>query len=67
LLRQRNRSEIHKQKEFALNMKIIAKILVIEDDTPVAMMIANLLTRAKCEVVVEQTAEKGMQMAERGG
>jgi len=40
------------------------RILVIEDDTPVAMMIVNLLTRAKCEVVVAQTARKGVQLAE---
>lgn len=41
------------------------KILVIEDDTPVAMMIASLLARAKCEVVVAQTAQTGLQLAEK--
>jgi len=41
------------------------RILVVEDDTPVSMMIVNLLTRAKCEVVVAQTAKKGMQLAEK--
>jgi DNA-binding response OmpR family regulator len=30
------------------------------------MMIAHLLTRAKCDVVVAQTAEKGVQLAEKG-
>ena len=47
-------------------MKSKVRILVIEHDTPVAMMIVNLLTRAKCEVVVAQTAEKGVQLAENG-
>jgi CheY-like chemotaxis protein len=32
----------------------------------VAMMIANLLTRAKCKVAVALTAERGMQLAEAG-
>jgi DNA-binding response OmpR family regulator len=41
------------------------RILVVEDDTPVAMMIMNLLTRAKCEVVVAQTAARGLQLAEK--
>ncbi len=42
------------------------RILVIEDDPPVATMIMNLLMRAKCDVVVEQTARKGIELAERG-
>ena len=47
-------------------MNLKAKILIVEDDMPVAMMIAHLLTRAKCEVVVASTAKKGMQLAENG-
>jgi DNA-binding response OmpR family regulator len=43
-----------------------ARILIVEDDMPVAMMIAYLLTRAQCEVAFAHTAKKGMQMAEGG-
>ena len=42
------------------------KLLIVEDDTPVAMMITYLLTRAHCEVAFAPTAKKGMQLAERG-
>jgi len=42
------------------------KILIVEDDMPVAMMIAYLLTRAQCEVAFAHTAKKGMQMVEEG-
>ena len=38
------------------------RILIVEDDTPVAMMIAYLLTRAQCEVAFAHTAKKGMQL-----
>jgi DNA-binding response OmpR family regulator len=48
------------------NMSGMAKILIVEDDTPVAMMIAYLLTRAQCEVAFAHTAKKGMQLAEGG-
>jgi DNA-binding response OmpR family regulator len=47
-------------------MNRVAKILIVEDDTPVAMMIAYLLTRAQCEVAFAHTAKKGMQLAEEG-
>jgi putative two-component system response regulator len=40
--------------------------ILIEDDTSVAMMMACLLTRAKCEVAVAPTAERGVQLAETG-
>ena len=43
-----------------------ARILIVEDDMPVAMMIAYLLTRAQCEVAFAHTAKKGMQLAEGG-
>lgn len=39
------------------------KILVVEDDMPVAMMIVSLLAKAGCEVVVAKTGEKGLDMA----
>ena len=39
------------------------KILVIEDDTPVAMMMVYLLTQAGCETEVATTGKKAMQMA----
>jgi DNA-binding response OmpR family regulator len=42
------------------------KILIVEDDMPVAMMIAYLLTRAQCEVALARTVKKGMQLAEGG-
>jgi DNA-binding response OmpR family regulator len=47
-------------------MNRVAKILIIEDDTPVAMMIAYLLTCAQCEVAFAHTAKKGMELAEAG-
>jgi DNA-binding response OmpR family regulator len=47
-------------------MSGMAKILIVEDDMPVAMMIAYLLTRAQCEVAFAHTAKKGMQLAEEG-
>ena len=47
-------------------MNRVVKILIVEDDMPVAMMIAYLLTRAQCEVAFAHTAKKGMQLAEAG-
>jgi DNA-binding response OmpR family regulator len=40
------------------------KILIIEDETPVAMMMVNLLARAGCETEVATTGEKGMELAQ---
>jgi putative two-component system response regulator len=40
------------------------KILIVEDDMPVAMMMLYLLTRADCETKVATTGKKAMQMAE---
>ena len=40
-----------------------AKILIIEDDTPVAMMMVNVLSRAGCDVQVANTGQKGMELA----
>jgi DNA-binding response OmpR family regulator len=43
-----------------------ARILVVEDQMPVAMMITFLLARAGCETEVATTEKKAMQMAEAG-
>jgi DNA-binding response OmpR family regulator len=40
------------------------RILIVEDEMPVAMMMLFLLTRADCEVKVATTGKKAMQMAE---
>jgi putative two-component system response regulator len=40
-----------------------AKILIVEDDTPFAMLAMELL-HADCEVAVATTVKKAMQMAE---
>ena len=40
------------------------KILIVEDDTPLAMMMASLLTRAGCEVHGAHTGEKAMRLAQ---
>ena len=39
------------------------KILMVEDDTPVAMMAVYWLTRSGCDVSAAYTAEKGMELA----
>ena len=41
-------------------------ILIVEDDTLVALMIVFLLTRAGCETEVATTEKKAIQMAEAG-
>jgi DNA-binding response OmpR family regulator len=41
-----------------------AKILIVEDDAPLAKMLAFLLTRAACEVSVAHTGKEGMQLAQ---
>lgn len=40
------------------------KILIIEDDTAVAMMMVHLLSRAGCDVLVANTGRKGMELAQ---
>lgn len=42
------------------------KLLIVEDDTPVALMIVFLLARAGCETEVATTEKKAIQMAEAG-
>ena len=44
----------------------MAKILVIEDEIPVALLMVALLTRAGCEVEVATAADKGIRLAEEG-
>jgi DNA-binding response OmpR family regulator len=43
------------------------KVLIVEDETAVAMMMTYLLTHAGCEVRVAHTAEQGMQLARTRG
>ena len=40
------------------------KILVVETDTPLAMMMVSLLAHAGCDVMVANTGEKGMELAQ---
>jgi DNA-binding response OmpR family regulator len=42
------------------------KILIIEDEPGVSMMMVYLLARAGCEVATAWNAEKGMQLAQNG-
>jgi DNA-binding response OmpR family regulator len=42
------------------------KILIIEDEMPVALLMVALLARAGCEVEVATVAEKGIRLAEAG-
>jgi DNA-binding response OmpR family regulator len=42
------------------------KILIIEDETSVAMMMAHVLHRAGCEVRAAWNAEKAMRLAQDG-
>jgi DNA-binding response OmpR family regulator len=43
-----------------------ARILIVEDDTPLAMMMVNLLAQTDCETEVATTGEKAMQFVEEG-
>ncbi len=40
------------------------KILIVEDDTPVAMMMVHILSHAGCDVQVAHTGRKGMELAQ---
>lgn len=40
------------------------KILIVEDDTPVAMMMTFLLTRAGCDTEVATTGEEALHMVQ---
>jgi DNA-binding response OmpR family regulator len=41
-----------------------ARILVVEGETPVAMMMVNVLTQAGCDVRVAPTGRKGMELVQ---
>jgi DNA-binding response OmpR family regulator len=41
-----------------------ARILIVEDDTPLAMMMVSLLTRAGCDVQTAWNVEKAMRLAQ---
>lgn len=40
-----------------------AKILIVEDDTPLAMLMVHVLSRAGCDVQVASTGEMGLELA----
>jgi DNA-binding response OmpR family regulator len=42
-----------------------AKILIVEDDTPLAMMMVHVLMRAGCDVLVANTGKRGMELAQQ--
>jgi putative two-component system response regulator len=39
------------------------RILIVEDDTPLAMMMVHVLSRAGCDVQVASTGKKGLELA----
>lgn len=41
------------------------KILIVEDDAPVAQMMEILLTRAGCDVLIVHTGKAGMELASK--
>jgi len=41
------------------------KILIVEDDTPLAMMMVHVLSRAGCDVEVANTGKKGLELAQQ--
>jgi len=43
-----------------------AKILIVENEMPLALLMVHLLTRADCETEVAATRKKAMQLAEEG-
>ena len=40
------------------------KILIIENDTPAAMMMVHVLSRAGCDALVVPTGKRGMELAQ---
>jgi len=40
------------------------KILIVENDTPLAMMMVHVLSCAGCDVMVANTGKKGMELAQ---
>jgi two-component system alkaline phosphatase synthesis response regulator PhoP len=45
-------------------MSAKTKILIVEDDTPLAMFMMNVLSRVGCEVQVAHTGKKGLELAQ---
>jgi DNA-binding response OmpR family regulator len=52
------------QKNGKTGMVSKVKILIVEDDAPVAMMMVEVLSQAGCEVFVAHTGKEGMRLAE---
>jgi DNA-binding response OmpR family regulator len=42
------------------------RILIVEDDTPLAMMMVHVLSRLGCDVQVASTGKKGLELAQVG-
>ncbi|MGA3282917.1 MAG: response regulator [Verrucomicrobiota bacterium] len=40
------------------------KLLIVEDDTPLVMMMVHMLSHAGCDVVVAATGKEGMELAQ---
>jgi len=40
------------------------RILIVEDDTPLAMTMVHVLSRAGCDVLVASTGKKGLELAQ---
>ncbi|MGO8765033.1 MAG: response regulator transcription factor [Limisphaerales bacterium] len=40
------------------------RVLIVEDDTPLAMMMVYVLSRAGCDVQVASTGKKGLELAQ---
>ena len=45
-------------------MSAKTKILIVEDETPVAMMMVHELSRAGCDVLVAPTGKRGMELSQ---
>ena len=58
------KSNQHSLKTNGMIMTNRARILIVENETPVAMMMVNALTRAGCEVLVAPTGKRGIELAQ---
>lgn len=41
------------------------RVLIVEDDTPLAMMMVHVLSRAGCDVQVASTGKTGLELAQQ--
>jgi len=64
ILTQGLKSNQHSLKTIGMIMTNRARILIVESETPVAMMMVNALTQAGCDVMVAPSGEKGMGLAQ---